>query len=152
MGRCHVLWFSFFVLTIGHPSFSISSFLKCVPVSHLYLDRPSRADGLSSCLAVDHRKWEPCGNTFTFQWVLLVFPFHESTCHASVWFAIVIPSQVFPSPNVRPCTINKESESSVWNSYVTSSRVFICLMFTFGWFPSMFFHGILFWLGFFPSV
>lgn len=39
-------------------------FLKFVPVSHLYLDRPSRADGFSSLLEVDHRKWEPRGNEF----------------------------------------------------------------------------------------
>lgn len=39
-------------------------FLKFVPVSHLYLDRPSRADGFSSYLEVDHRKWEPRGNEF----------------------------------------------------------------------------------------
>lgn len=95
MGRCHVLWFPFFVLTIDHPSFSISSFLKFVPVSHLCLDRPSRADGFSSYLEVDHRMWEPCVNKFTFQWVLLVFPFYESTCHTSFWFPIIIPPRLF---------------------------------------------------------
>lgn len=153
MGRCHVLWFSFFVLTIDHPSLSISSFLKFVLVSHLYLDRPSRADGFSSYLEVDHRKWEPCGNKFTFQWVLLVFPFYESTCHASFWFPIVITSQVLFSPIVRPCIINRNSKSSILHSFVASSRMsFFNLMFTFCWFPSMLFHGILFWLGFFPSV
>ena len=155
MGRCHVLWFSFFVWTIGHPSLSISSFLKFVPVSHLYLDRPSRPDGFSSYLEVDHRKWEPWpGNEFTFQWVLLVFPFYESTCHASFWFPIVILSQVFSSPIVHLASSagiqsHQSSNSSV--RYIFKS-VFISLMFTFRWFPSMLFHGILFWLGFFPSV
>lgn len=96
------LWFSFFVLTIDHLSSSISSFLKFVPVSRLYLDQPSRHDGLSSNLEVDHRKWEPYGSKFTFQWVLLVFPFYESTCHASFWFTIVSPSHIFSSQIVCP--------------------------------------------------
>lgn len=122
MGRCHVLWFSFFVLSIDHPSSSISSFLKFVPVSHLYLDRSSRADGLSSYLEVGHGKWEPCGNKIIFQWVLLVFPFYRSTCHASFWFTIVIPSQV-SSSDCPSCIINKESISSVLYSFVTYSRV-----------------------------
>lgn len=108
MGRCHVLWFSFFVLTIDHLSSSISSFLKCVPVCRLYLERPSRADGFSSYLAVDHRKWEPCGNEFTFQWVLLVLPFYESTCHFSLWFPIVISSHVSPSSIVRLCVSHRQ--------------------------------------------
>lgn len=60
---------------VGHSSLFISSFLRFVPVNHLYLDRLSPADGLSSNLEVDHRKWKPCENEFIFQWVLPVFPF-----------------------------------------------------------------------------
>lgn len=126
MGRCHVLWFSFFVLTIDHPSLSISSFLKFVPVSHLYLNRPSRHDGFSSNLEVDHRKWQPCGNNFTFQRVLLVFPFYEFTCHASFWFTIVIPSHIFPSPIVHPCIIKGGSKSSTFNSSYRVSLFISC--------------------------
>lgn len=123
MGRCHVLWFSFFVLTIDHLSLSISSFLKFVPVSHLYLDRPSRADGFSSYLEVDHRKWEPCGNTFTFQWVLLVFPFYVSTSCFLLVFHCHSFTSVFSSSIVRPCIINRDSKPSILSSYVASSRV-----------------------------
>lgn len=153
MGRCHVLWFSFFVLTIDHLSSFISSFLKYVPVSHLCLDRPSCAGGVSPNLEVDQRKWEPCGNKFIFQWVFLVIPFYESTCHASFWFTIVIPSQVFPSPNCPSLYHQKGSKAISLHviCYIFKS-VFIYLMVTFSWFSSMLFHGILFWLGFFPSV
>lgn len=37
-----------FVLTIDHPSLSISSFMKSVLVSLLYLNRPSLANGFSA--------------------------------------------------------------------------------------------------------
>lgn len=124
MGRCHVLWFSFFVLSIDHPSSSISSFLKFVPISHLYLDRSSRADGLSSYLEVGHGKWEPCGNKIIFQWVLLVFPFYRSTCHASFWFTIVIPSQVSSSPIV---LLVSSKRSQYHQSYIHSLHLQECL-------------------------
>lgn len=149
MGRCHVLWFSFFVLTIDHLSSSISSFLKFVPVCRLYLERPSRADGFSSYLAVDHRKWEPCGNEFSFQWVLLVFPFYESTS----FFPLVSHRHSFTRLSLFNCTSLREPSTGTQNHQSSVFKIiFISLMSTFSLFPSMFFHDILFWLGFFPSV
>ena len=105
----------------------IHLFFSEVSFCRLCLDGPSRADGFSSYLEVDHRKWEPCVNKFTSEWVLLVFPFYESTCHGSLWFPIVIPSQVFPCPIVLPHIINEDSKSSIFYSYETSSRLSLFL-------------------------
>lgn len=96
MGRCHVLMIFFFFFSTVH-LLSISSFLKFVPVRLFLLGKPSIAEGFSSNLEMDHRKWESCVNKSPFQWVMLVFSFKKSTCHSSFGFPIVIRSQMLPS-------------------------------------------------------
>lgn len=153
MGRCHVLWFPFLfslLVTRRYPSLLFWSLFLLV--IFIWRDLPPLDDGFSSNLEVDHRKWEPCGSSFTFKWVLLVFPFYESTRHASFWFAIVIPSQVFPSCPSVPHQKGFRVISLKFMRCIFKSVFIYLILFTFSWFPSMLFHGILFWLGFFPSV
>lgn len=70
------------------------------------------------------------------------FPFYESTSHASFWFLIVIPSQVFPSAIVRHSTINKDSKSSV----ISLQDVFISCSHLVDFRPCYFTTFVLTWL------
>lgn len=150
MGRCHVLWFSFFVLTIVHPSLSISSVLKFVPVSHLYLDRPSRQYGW-----IFIKCWGGSQKVETlFQWIpfpvgFLVFPFYESTCHSSFWFPssfLLESSPLFGCPSLYSQqgfnTIRLWVMSSIFESVFSSSHVHIELIS----FHVISWHFILTWL------
>lgn len=96
-------------------------FLKFVPVSHLYLDRPSRADGFSSYLEVDHRKWEPRGNEF-FPTGFARFPI--LWIHVSC-FLLVYHCHSFTSLSLlSDCPSSEKGIHRIFNSYlVTPSRV-----------------------------
>lgn len=148
MGRCHVFWFSFFVFTIDHPSLFISSFLKFVLVTHLCLERPSRHDGFSSNLEVDYRKWQSCRNESLSNGFCLfshfmnprfMFPFDlpSSSLHTS--FRQIVHSCIIKGGPTHQPSIHLKACPCLSHLY-------------FSLISSMLFHGILFWLGLFPSV